>query len=307
MANKMQSGGPLVGFDLGGTKIEVAALGGDGSFLVRTRRPTPDSYAATIELIGSLLAEVEAEVGPVGSFGISTCGSLSKRTGVMHNANATFLNGRPFQQDLARSLNRKVALSNDANCLAASEAFDGNAEGAAVVFAVVLGTGCGGGIAFNGKTVDGANGIAGEWGHNPLPGAGSPEIGNTRCWCGHANCLETWISGTGLARVYEEQSGRKAKADEIIKLMRAGDPLASKVISEWLDHLARSLATIANILDPDVFVFGGGLADIPEIYSNVPQLMKSYVLDKSWFARLRPAKWGDSSGIRGAARLGAQL
>jgi fructokinase len=307
MTNTGPSSQPLVGIDMGGTKIEIAALGYNGDFLVRTRQPTPDSYSGTIELIGNLLSEVEAKVGPVDRFGVSTCGSLSRRTGLMHNANATFLNGQPFERDLARLLNRQVNLSNDANCLAASEAFDGNAAGAAVVFAVVLGTGCGGGIAIDGRIIDGANGIAGEWGHNPLPGAGAPTVGETKCWCGHANCLETWISGTGLARMYQEKSGQNARADGIVRLMRAGDPAASRVFEEWTDHLARSLATIANMLDPDVFVFGGGLAYIPEIYSKVPQIMKSYVIDESWFSRFKPAKWGDSSGVRGAARLSAHI
>jgi fructokinase len=297
---------PLVGFDLCATKIEVAALDDGGGFALRMRQPTPDNYAATIKLFGDLLAEVEAQLGPVDSFGVSACGSLSRRTGMMRNANATFLNGRPFERDLAQASHRKVVLSNDANCLAASEAFDGSAAGAGIVFAVVLGNGCGGGIAINGKIVEGANGIAGEWGHNPVPGTGNPTVGQTRCWCGHANCVEMSSSGAALVQNYRDRTGRDAEADAIIKLMRSGDAVASKIISEWIEHLARNLATIANILDPDVFVFGGSLAYVPEIYSKVPQIMKAHIFGGDWFSRLKPAKWGDSSGVRGAARLTAQ-
>jgi fructokinase len=296
----------LIGVDFGGTKIEAAVLDGDGECMVRFREPTPDSYDAALHAVKELVERAERETGPVAQVGIGAPGSVSPRTGLMRNANTVYLNGRRFGDDLDKMLGKRVRLSNDANCLAVSEAVDGAGMGASVVFAVILGTGCGGGLAIGGRVVDGANGIAGEWGHNPLPWPSESEAAGPLCWCGKQGCLETWISGTGLERDYQAQSSVRRTSEAILAYARDGDTIARTVFERYLDRLARALATVVNVIDPDAFVFGGGLSNVPEIYDRLPGLISRHVFADEWSAPLRPARWGDSSGVRGAAQLWAE-
>ncbi|MDC7675916.1 ROK family protein [Asticcacaulis machinosus] len=300
-----------IGVDFGGTKIEAAALSADGTFLSRQREPNPGSYPAAIRLVRELTARVETEAkikvpeltGISATIGIGSPGSVSPRTGVMRNANSVYLNGKPFREDLEQALKRPVRLANDANCLALSEAIDGAAKGAKSVFAIIVGTGCGGGLVVDGHLVEGANGVAGEWGHMPLPWPKLNEYPGPKCWCGQHGCLETWVSGTGFARDFEHTTGRALKGEEIIEAMRAGDRDAVAAFDRLLSRLGRGMAAIVNILDPDVFVFGGGLSNVPEIYERLPAIIEPYVFSDGWQAQLKPARWGDSSGVRGAAYL----
>lgn len=304
----------FIGVDFGGTKIEAAALSASGDVLARRREPNPGNYDAALTLVKNLISRVEAEArqgnpslaDATASIGIGSPGSVSPRSGLMRNSNSTYLNGRTFREDLEATLGRPVRLANDANCLALSEAIDGAAAGAASVFAIIVGTGCGGGLVVNGQLVNGANGVAGEWGHMPLPWPQSSETPGPKCWCGQHGCLETWVSGTGFARDFHETTGRDLKGEEIIAAMREGDAEAKAAFDRLLSRLARSLAVIVNIFDPDVFVFGGGLSNVPEIYAALPGLIRPYVFSDGWEARLAPARWGDSSGVRGAAYLWKQ-
>jgi fructokinase len=295
-----------IGVDFGGTKIEAAALDRDGAFLARLRAPNPGSYEAAIRTVCDLVAKVEDAAGGRGAVGIGTPGSVSPRTGVIRNANSTWLNGKPFREDLEAALERPVALANDANCLALSEAADGAAAGGRTVFAIIIGTGCGGGVVVEGRLVEGANGIGGEWGHTPLPWAKPGEWPGPKCWCGRSGCLETWVSGTGLRRDFAETAGRELTGEAILDAARAGDPDAVVAFDRYVDRLGRALAMVCNILDPDVFVFGGGVSNAPEIYERLPAVIERYVFSDVWSAKLVPAKWGDSSGVRGAARLWSQ-
>jgi fructokinase len=296
--------GPFrIGVDFGGTKIEVAALDVDGAFLNRRRAANPKSYDAAIETVVRLVAEAEREAGGEGSIGVGSPGSVSPLTGKMRNANSTYLNGRAFKEDLAAALGRPIRLANDANCLALSEAVDGAAAGAKTAFAVILGTGCGGGLAVDGKLIDGASGIAGEWGHVPLPWPRPDETPGAKCWCGLHGCLETWISGSGLERDHAALTGETLEAETIVAKARAGEREAAESFERYLDRLGRAVAMICNILDPDVFVFGGGMSKVEEIYPRLPAAISPYVFSDGWLGRLAPARWGDSSGVRGAARL----
>jgi len=297
-----------VGVDFGGTKIEAAALSPDGRLLARVRAPNPGAYEAAIDTVGDLIAQVERQAGGQGlvgrsSIGVGSPGSVSPRTGVMRNANSTWLNGRRFREDLETSLGRPVRLANDANCLALSEAVDGAAAGLKVTFAVIIGTGCGGGLVVDGKLVEGANGVAGEWGHTPLPWPKADETPGPACWCGRQGCLETWISGTGLRRDHAARTGHDLSGEAIIAAARAGDAEAVTSFDLYLDRLARGLAVICDIADPDAFVFGGGLSNVGELYERLPGFIEPHVFSDGWSARLAPAQWGDSSGVRGAARL----
>ena len=293
-----------IGIDLGGTKIEALAIDGNGVELLRYRVPTPrDDYAATIAAMVGLVQRLERETGLVGTVGAGIPGSVSRRTGLVKNSNSTWLNGMPLDRDFAAALGREVRLANDANCLAVSEATDGAATGKAVVFAVILGTGCGGGVALNGHVHAGINGVGGEWGHNPLPWASGAELPGPRCYCGKLGCLETWLSGTGMARDYLETTGRSKRSEEIIAECEAGDADAVATVERWDDRLARALAHVVNILDPDVFVFGGGLSKVERIYRDVPRLLPKYVFGGEAETPLVQAKFGDSSGVRGAAWL----
>jgi fructokinase len=293
----------LIGIDFGGTKIEATALDGNGACLVRLREPTPDSYDGALATVAALVAGVEHETALVDRIGIGAPGSASPSTGLIRNANTLYLNGRRFADDLARVLGKKVRLSNDANCFALSEAVDGAGAGAQIVFAVILGTGCGGGLAIDGHVLDGPNGVAGEWGHVPLPWPAADDLPAPACWCGQLGCLETWISGSGLERDHYVKTGFRRTAQAIIAAARDGESVSVALFDDYLDRLARALAMVVNIIDPDVFVFGGGLSNVPEIYDRLPSLIRRHVFGDEWDTPLRPARWGDSSGVRGAARL----
>jgi fructokinase len=294
-----------IGVDFGGSKIEAAALDAAGAFLARVRAPNPGSYEASIGVVCDLIAAVEAQAGARGTVGIGTPGSISPRTGTMRNANSVWLNGRTFREDIARALGRDVRIANDANCLALSEVVDGAAMGARVAFAAVLGTGCGGGLVVDGRLVEGAHGVGGEWGHNPLPWPSHDELRIDTCWCGKRGCLETWISGTALERDFARSHGTVANAVAIVAAARNGDEEAGAALDRYVDRLARALATVCNLVDPDGIVLGGGMSNVGELYERLPQAIPAYVFSDTWSARIAPARWGDSSGVRGAARLWA--
>ncbi|EDF3555300.1 fructokinase [Salmonella enterica subsp. enterica serovar Enteritidis] len=296
-----------IGIDLGGTKTEVIALDDAGEQRFRHRLPTPrEDYQQTIETIATLVDMAEQATGQTGSVGIGIPGSLSPYTGVVKNANSTWLNGQPFDSDVSRRLKCEVRLANDANCLAVSEAVDGAAAGAQTVFAVIIGTGCGAGVALNGRAHIGGNGTAGEWGHNPLPWMDDDELRYREeipCYCGKQGCIETFISGTGFATDYQRLSGKTLKGDEIIRLVDAQDAVAELAISRYELRLAKALSHVVNILDPDVIVLGGGMSNVERLYKTVPSLMKSFVFGGECETPVRKARHGDSSGVRGAAWL----
>jgi fructokinase len=300
--------GPIVirvGIDFGGTKIEAAALDAEGRLQARVRQPTPDGYDAALRAIRDLVAETERQAGPAASVGVGIPGSLSPRTGLVRNANTQWLNDRRFDADLSEVLGRPVRVANDANCLALSEAVDGAAAGAAVVFAAILGTGCGGGVAIGGRVLAGANGLAGEWGHTPLPWMTDEERAVAPCWCGRQGCLETFVSGSGLADDYRRRSGKTASGVEVVDRAGVGEPEAVAALDAQLDRLARGLAVIVDIIDPDVIVLGGGLSNVDSLYDRLPGAVAPHVFGDSWSAPIRKAVHGDSSGVRGAAWLWA--
>ncbi|MDR2218703.1 MAG: fructokinase [Yokenella regensburgei] len=296
-----------IGIDLGGTKTEVIALSNAGVQLYRHRLPTPrEDYHNTIETIATLVEMAETTVGERATVGVGIPGSLSPYTGVIKNANSTWLNGQPFDKDLSRRLNREVRLANDANCLAVSEAVDGAAAGAQTVFAVIIGTGCGAGVALGGRAHIGGNGTAGEWGHNPLPWMDGDELryrAEVPCYCGKQGCIETFISGTGFAMDYQRLSGQPLAGSEIMRLVEAKDLLAEQAMSRYEQRLAKSLAHVVNILDPDVIVLGGGMSNVDRLYQTVPELVKNWVFGGECETPIRKAMHGDSSGVRGAAWL----
>ena len=292
-----------IGIDFGGTKIEAAALSEDGRLLASLRAPTPNTYDAAIETLRDLIGRTEQQVGGRGSIGVGAPGSVSPRTGVMRNANAVYLNGRRFREDLSEALGRPIRLANDANGLALSEAVDGAAQGARTTFAIILGTDCGGGLVVDGKLVEGANGVGGEWGHIPLPWPTADEVPGPACWCGQHGCLETWVSGSGLRRDFKARTGRDLTGEAILAAAGQGDAEASAAFDRLVERLGRAMAVICNILDPDVFVLGGGLSNIDMLYERLPGLIEPRVFSDQWSARIVKAQWGDSSGVRGAARL----
>ena len=296
-----------IGIDLGGTKTEVIALADNGEQRFRHRLPTPrNDYAQTIETIALLVEQAESATGERGSVGVGIPGSISPFTGKVKNANSTWLNGQPFDKDLARRLSREVRIANDANCLAVSEATDGAAAGAATVFAVIIGTGCGAGIALNGQTLIGANGNAGEWGHNPLPWMDDEELRYRQqvpCYCGKQGCIETFISGTGFATDYQRATGTARNGAEIMQRLQEGEPQAAQALARYEMRLAKSLAHVVNMLDPDVIVMGGGMSNVDRLYHTVPQLLKTWVFGGECETPIRKAQHGDSSGVRGAAWL----
>jgi len=305
-----------IGVDLGGTKVEVIALDGSepsSAQRVRLRRriPTPrDDYAATVAAIAGLVADAERDLGARGSVGVGIPGTLSALTGRVKNANSTWLNGRALREDLQAALGREVRIQNDANCLAVSEAVDGAAAGAGVVFAAILGTGVGAGIAIDGRALAGANGIAGEWGHVPLPAPRDDERPGPRCWCGRDGCIESWLSGPGLATDHRRVSGPPAGAPGKVLDAHAiaagaehGDAACAATLGRWLDRLARGLAMVVNVLDPDVIVLGGGLSNIDAAYRELPERLAARVFSDSVCTRIVRSAHGDSSGVRGAAWL----
>jgi Transcriptional regulator/sugar kinase len=279
------------GVDFGGTKIEAAALDGEGRFVARVRGPTPRDYDMGLEAVRALTAEAERQAGVKAErVGVGGPGSLSPRDGLIRNANSTQLNGRPFAADLARVLERPVRYANDANCLALSEAADGAGAGAEVVFAAILGTGCGGGLAIGGRPIVGRNAVTGEWGHTPLPWPTPEELPGPSCWCGRRGCLELWISGTGFAR----DAGRPAEQ------AAAEDGPA---LARYIDRLSRGLAVIVDLLDPDVIVLGGGMSNVNALYTRLPAAIAPHVFSDVFETPIRKARHGDSSGVRGAAWL----
>ena len=296
---------PALGIDLGGTKIEIIALGEQGAVLLRRRRPSPrGSYDLTLGAIRDLVLEAEAELGARGTVGFGTPGAISPATGLLKNSNSTWLNGRPLDRDLAEFLERPIALANDADCLALSEATDGAAAGAASVFAVILGTGVGGGLAIHGRVLAGPNAIAGEWGHNPLPWPAPSELPGPPCYCGLEGCIETWLSGPGLARDYRTATGITREGPAIVAAAAAGDAAAEAALCRYEERLARGLATVINILDPVTVVLGGGVSNLERLYARVPAIWQRYVFSDTVRTRLVPPVHGDSSGVRGAAWLG---
>lgn len=289
-----------IGVDLGGTKIEAILLDDEGTVLARRRVPTPaGSYEATLAAIRGLVTELETGMETKASVGVGMPGAISPKTGLVKNANSTWLNGRPFDRDLTELLGRPVRFANDADCFALSEATDGAAAGLPVVFGVILGTGVGGGIVIAGKLLSGADAIAGEWGHNPLPWPSPAELPGPPCYCGRRGCIETWLSGPGLARDY----GGGADAAEIAARAEAGEPGAAAALERYCDRLARGLASVINVIDPHAVVLGGGLSKMAALYERVPDLLTRYVFSDRVAARLFPPLHGDSSGVRGAAWL----
>ncbi len=293
-----------IGIDLGGTKIEAIALDDAGRENLRRRVATPrDDYAGTVEAVASLVESMETESGERGSVGLGLPGAVSPATGLVKNANSTWLNGRRLHEDLEARLRRPVRLANDANCFALSEAVDGAAAGAPVVFGVILGTGVGGGLAVHGRVLPGANAIAGEWGHNPLPAPQDDERPGPDCYCGGKGCIETFLSGPGLAADHHRATGAARTGEDVVAAAGAGDPAALATLARYADRLARGLAGVINIVDPDAIVLGGGLSRIARLYEEVPRLWARHVFSDRVDTRLFPPMHGDSSGVRGAAWL----
>lgn len=293
-----------IGIDFGGTKIEAAALDRDGAILVRRRVANPGTYDSSLMAVRDLVRQVESETGQSGTVGVGLPGSVSPRTGLMRNANSVWLNGRDVAADLGVLLERPIRIANDANCLALSEAVDGAVAGAKIVFAIIIGTGCGGGVAVDGQLLAGANGIGGEWGHIPLPWPKPDESPGPRCWCGQYGCLESWVSGSGFQRDFAAHNpGLNWTGEQIIAASRDGHEAAVAAFERLADRLGRAIAVVCNLIDPDAFVIGGGLSNVGELFEALPDAITPYVFSDSWQARIVPAQWGDSSGVRGAARL----
>lgn len=293
-----------IGIDLGGTKIACFVLDAQGVFVDVRRVATPrNDYSGTLKAIVTLVEAIEADHGRGARVGLGMPGSLSPRTGLVRNANSTWLNGQALGLDLAAMLQREIRTANDANCFALSEAVDGAGTGAQSVFGVIIGTGCGAGLVVDGQIVDGRHGIAGEWGHIPLPWARSEEFPGPECWCGRRGCLETWLSGPGMAADHRRVTGVDATTRDIAAAARLGDPAASATIERYCSRLARALALIADVLDPDVVVLGGGLSEIPEIYAITQPLIAPHMFSDYGDMVLLPPRHGADSGGRGAARL----
>ncbi|MFZ5465544.1 MAG: ROK family protein [Pseudomonadota bacterium] len=293
-----------IGVDLGGSKIEVAALDEQGRELARRRVATPrGDYLGTVSAVAGLVEQVENELGQRGSVGVGTPGAISAVSGLMKNCNSTWLNGKPLLRDLEGLLHREVRIANDANCFALAEAVDGAAQGAGSVFGVILGTGVGGGIVIRGHLVTGANAIAGEWGHNPLPFLKDGDHPLPPCYCGQHGCIETYLSGPGLARDHVAAGGAPLAPPGIVAAAAAGDAACEASLCRYEDRLARALAHVINLLDPEVIVLGGGLSHITRLYTHVPQRWSAYVFSDHVATRLLPNRHGDSGGVRGAAWL----
>jgi len=293
-----------IGIDLGGTKIEGVRIESDGSIVSRIRVSTPnDSYASTLDAIAGLVEQLIQDQKEPPTVGICTPGAISPATGRIKNANSTCLNGQPLGEDLERRLGRPVLLANDANCFALSEAVDGTARDASVVFGVILGTGVGGGVVVDRKPLVGPNAIAGEWGHNALPWPNDEERPGPDCYCGRSGCIETFLSGPGLARDHRRSTGDDLTSEEIASRADQGDGDAVATLERYEERLARALAMVINLLDPDVIVLGGGLSGIERLYTNVPRLWSRHVFSDRVDTRLAPPMHGDSGGVRGAAWL----
>jgi fructokinase len=293
-----------IGVDLGGTKIEIAALDAHGQIALRERFPSlPADYAGTIGAVRDGVLKAEAVLGVRCSVGLGIPGTISPASGLVKNANSTWLNGKPFDVDIAEALQRPVRVANDANCFALSEAVDGAGSGKRVVFGVILGTGVGGGIAVNAGVVMGPNAIAGEWGHNPLPWPDADEIPGRACFCGKHGCIETWLSGPALAAEYARVTNRRLTGAEIAALASEGDLDANAMLARYEERLAKALAHLVNILDPDIIVLGGGLSNLDRLYKNVAPKLARFAFSDTVETPIVRNRWGDSSGVRGAAWL----
>ena len=293
-----------IGIDLGGTKIEAAAIDGSAGIRLRRRQASPQGdYEGTIRAIRGLVEGLEAELGQPGSVGVGIPGTISPHSGLVKNANSTWIIGRPLDRDLAEALDRPVRVANDANCFALSEAVDGAAAGAWVVFGVILGTGVGGGLVVGERPLVGAQAIAGEWGHNPLPWPEDEERPGPDCYCGKRGCIETFLSGPGLSRDHAKATGESLPVEEIARRAAAGDAAASASLERHAGRLARGLASVINVLDPDAVVLGGGLSNLERLYAELPGRLQGYVFSDVCTTPVVAAKHGDSSGVRGAAWL----
>lgn len=293
-----------LGVDLGGSKIEIIALAAGGEPCYGKRIATPQQgYEATLRAIADLVHEAEQSLGAQASVGIGTPGALSPQTGLLRNSNSVCLNGRPLKQDLQTLLARDIRLANDANCFALSEAIDGAGAGAEVVLGVILGTGTGAGVVVRGQVLTGPNAIAGEWGHNALPWPQAEELPGPRCYCAKHGCIETFLSGPGLAGDHARQGGQTLEARQIVARAAAGDAACAASLARYLSRLARSLSQVINVLDPDVIVLGGGLSQAAVLYEQIPRLWTDYVFSEQVLTRLLPPRFGDASGVRGAAWL----
>ena len=293
-----------IGIDWGGTKIEGVALGAGGEVLARRRIATPrGDYAGCVAAVVRLVGDLERDAGARGSVGVGIPGAISPATGLVKNANSTWMNGQPLDRDLAAALGRPVRIENDANCFAVSEARDGAGAGAAVVWGVILGTGVGSGIAVDGRALGGRHRIAGEWGHNPLPWPRDDERPGPACYCGRAGCLETFLSGPGLAADHVRHTGRDLRAEEIVAAARDGDGQAGLTLARHGDRLARGIAHVVNVLDPNVIVLGGGLSDVDTLYDGLAERVAAYVFSDTFTTPIRRSLHGAASGVRGSAWL----
>ncbi len=294
----------FIGIDWGGTKIEGVAMRPDGVELLRLRRDTPrEDYAACIQAVAQVIADLETQTGQRGQIGIGIPGSLAPKSRLAKGASATWILNKPVEADLRAAIGREIIVENDADCLAASEAHDGAGAGYNVVFAVILGTGAGGGVATGGRAHHGPNNTPGEWGHSPLPWPDVTEIPGQPCYCGRHGCMETWVSGTGFQNEYLRHTGQSLRSAEIIGLMRAGDRLAGMLWKRYVDRVGRGLSMVVNILDPDIFVMGGGMSNVEELYSELPAALAGYTFSPVFDTPIVKAKHGDASGVRGAAWL----
>jgi len=293
-----------IGIDLGGTKIEAIALAADGSEMIRQRIDTPaGNYQKILGAIVRLIQSIENTLSLTASIGVGTPGALSPASGLLRNSNSVCMNGQPVKQDLEKLLGREIRISNDANCFALSEATDGAAKNAGVVFGVIIGTGTGAGIVVNGRVLNGPNAIAGEWGHNPLPWPGQNELPGPECYCGKSGCLETFLSGPALSHDFQLNTKIHLPTVEILALADAGDSQAEACVLRYENRLARGLSHVINILDPDVIVLGGGMSNIQRLYKNIPKILPNYVFSDVLNTQLVAPMYGDSSGVRGAAWL----
>ncbi|MCG3145951.1 MAG: Fructokinase [Gammaproteobacteria bacterium] len=293
-----------IGVDLGGTKIELIALEDDGRLLTRTRVDTPrEGYRAVLEAIVALVHAAESELQRRGTIGIGMPGVISPATGLVKNANSVCLNGQPFDRDIAAALQREVRVANDANCFALSEATDGAGAGVEVVFGAILGTGVGGGVVVRGGLLTGPNAIAGEWGHNPLPWPNSQELPGPQCYCGKRGCIETFCSGPGLVRDLAANAQPTLTAREVVAAAEQGGALADQAVQRYEERLAKSLASVVNVIDPHVIVLGGGLSNVRRLYHTLPRLIPKYAFSDRICTPIVPARYGDASGVRGAAWL----
>ena len=295
-----------IGIDLGGTKIEIIVLAPDGRVLLRRRSATPRAdYHAVLDAVAALVRDAERELGASGSVGVGTPGSIARATGLLRGSNSVCLNAKPIRADLEALLGRKIGITNDANCFALSEATDGAGEGAQIVFGVILGTGVGGGIVVRGELLTGPNAIAGEWGHNPLPWPKDDERPGFPCFAGHSGCIETFLSGPALARDHLRAHGEALGAEQIVARAATGDAACAATLERYEERLARALAHVINIVDPDVIVLGGGMSNVERLYARVPTLWGPWIFSDRVDTRLLRHRHGDSSGVRGAAWLGA--